>query len=422
MAVDTECGGMIDKEQAMRDMENADPTVVGQRLREARKDCGRTQEEAAKHLGCSRPTLIAIEKGTRLARADEIMRLAELYGRRIHELVRSGAPAVALAPHLRAAVDLTRSDTGKLDDAVRILERYAEDYRELERLLGAPLTVNHPPAVSIPAKVKLSEFCEDVAMRERRRLLLGDQPLLNLRQTLEAEVGVRVFYGPMPSVVAGMYAFVADLGYCVLINSKHPPERRRTSLAHEYGHFLSARHEPGIDYLTHKSRKPIKERFAEYFALSFLMPRSGLRRQFLDIVRSRGDFQVADLCRLSSFYFVSVQAMTLRLEELGMIGAGSWDYLTEKGLKVEAAKRDLKLGVRSTAPIEFYPERYKLLAVQAYQEELISEGQLARFLRCDRINAREIVADTLSRLDVDAEGNESIMEMSFRHSLLSKST
>ena len=128
----------------MRNPETTDPTVVGQRLREARKECGRTQEEAARHLGCSRPTLIAIEKGTRLAQADEIMKLAELYGRRVHELVRPGAPAVALAPHLRAAVDPTLRDKGKLDDAVRILERYAEDYRELERLLGAPLTVNIP--------------------------------------------------------------------------------------------------------------------------------------------------------------------------------------------------------------------------------------------------------------------------------------
>ena len=42
-----------------------DPRIFGQRLAEARKARGITQEAAAAHLGCSRPTYIAIEKGER---------------------------------------------------------------------------------------------------------------------------------------------------------------------------------------------------------------------------------------------------------------------------------------------------------------------------------------------------------------------
>jgi Zn-dependent peptidase ImmA (M78 family)/transcriptional regulator with XRE-family HTH domain len=400
--------------------EPVDPVVLGQRLAEARRVSGRTQKEAADYLGCSRPTVIAIEKGTRPATAGEIVRLASLYGRTVHELVRPGAPAVALEPHLRAAVDASRGDVEEINEAVRMLGTFAEDYRELERIGKAPLRLSYPPEVHIPRRGKLAEFAEDVAGRERARMMLGDQPLLDLRGTLESEVGIRVFYAPMPSGIAGMYAYVADLGYCVLINRKHPPERQRASLAHEYGHFLSDRHRPGIDYLLEAGRRPLRERFAEKFAMSFLMPRSGLCRRFNEVVEAKGDFQVADLCRLSSFFFVSVQAMTLRLEELRLIDRGAWDYLTESGFKANRAREALDLPTRRSRPEEPYPERYKFLAVLAYQEEAISEGQLAHFLRCDRVTARGIVAECVRRAETDAEGNSALMTFPFKRSLLAQ--
>src|SRR6266478_4496014 len=80
-----------------------DPRLLGRRLAEARKARDVTQEEAAKHLGCSRPTLIAIEKGERPAKPEEIVKLAAFYGRPVHELVRPGEPVADLQPHLRAA-------------------------------------------------------------------------------------------------------------------------------------------------------------------------------------------------------------------------------------------------------------------------------------------------------------------------------
>ena len=52
----------------MVEVNHIDPKLLGQRLVEARKARGVTQEDAAKHLECSRPILIAIEKGTRPAK------------------------------------------------------------------------------------------------------------------------------------------------------------------------------------------------------------------------------------------------------------------------------------------------------------------------------------------------------------------
>lgn len=55
--------------------------VVGQRLRDARESIGFTQLEVAEALGVSRPTLVALEQGSRKITGLELRRLARLYQR-----------------------------------------------------------------------------------------------------------------------------------------------------------------------------------------------------------------------------------------------------------------------------------------------------------------------------------------------------
>jgi Zn-dependent peptidase ImmA (M78 family)/DNA-binding XRE family transcriptional regulator len=401
---------------------NIDPRILGQRLAEARKARGITQEAAAAHLGCSRPTYIAIEKGERPAKPEEVIKLAAFFGRRVHELVLQSEPVADLQPHLRAVAERMQAGDDELDRGIAELQQFAEDYRELERLMNAPLRSKLPDERTLSNLVDPAELAESAAVDERDRLKLGDQPVINLRSILETEVGLRVFYGDLPSPIAGMYAFVTDLGCCILINRKHPEERRRVSMLHEYGHVIVDRHKPGIDYLVMPGRKPANERFADSFAMAFLMPATSVRRRFLDVVNSTGDFRVADLCRLAHTYFVSVEAAAYRLEKLGLLQRGKADLLKESKLPVRDAKERLRL---SPHPVldDPYPERYKALAVYAYEQEMISEGQLARFLRCDRVTAREIVQDYLTSRDVNIDGQaEAIQFDETQQSLLRATT
>ena len=200
--------------------------------------------------------------------------------------------------------------------------------------MDAPLRYNYPPPVNLETPVDVAELAETVASQERRRLGLGEQPVEQLRRLLEWDVGLRIFYWPLPSAIAGMYAYADDLGGCIMVNRKHPAQRRRVSMLHEYGHLIVDRYKPGIDYLNMPGRKPANERFAEAFALSFLMPANAVRQRFHEIVAATNDFQVADLCRLSHFFFVSVEAMALRLEQLA---ADSERKLgTDKGVEVRS--------------------------------------------------------------------------------------
>ncbi len=400
-----------------------DPRVLGQRIAEARKARGKTQEEVAEFLGCSRPTYIAVEKGDRAVKPDEIIKLASFFGRKVNELVRPGEPVTDLQPHLRGVADkLKGSDETQaaLNAAIDQLQTLAEDYRELERLMNAPLRPSYPPEVVLNPRIEATQQAEVVAEQERKRLGLGDQPVIYLRKTLEWDVGLRIFYSrELPSKIAGMYAYSAELGACILINRKHPPERRRVSMLHEYGHVLLStdRYRPGIDYLTTPGRKAANERFAEAFALSFLMPATSVRQQFQKTVATTGDFQVADLCRMKHFYFVSLEAMTIRVEQLGLIPRGTWDQLKESGFAPRKAEAMLGLASHPTDN-SIVPERYKMLAVHAFQRGEIGDSDLAHYLRCDIVSAREVAERTLTSREVEPSGEERTVRMDFPQSLL----
>jgi Zn-dependent peptidase ImmA (M78 family)/DNA-binding XRE family transcriptional regulator len=408
----------------MLQLEEIDPKTLGQRLAEARKARGVTQEEVAEFLGYSRPTYIAMEKGERPPKADEIMRLAMYFGRTVHELVRPGEPAVALQPHLRGVAERMKAgDDKQLLEAIDEFQRFAEDYRQLEEQMNVTLRASFPPELNLDTPIDVTELAEGFAVQERRRLGLGDQPVVHLRTILEWDVGLRIFYGEkLPSAIAGMYAWTADLGCCILINRNHPPQRRRVSMVHEYGHLIVDRYKPGIDYVSMTGRKPANERFAETFGLSFLMPASSVRAKFHEVVTSTNDFRVADLCRLSHFYFVSVEAMALRLEKLGLIAKGSSENL--KGSKFSPMKAAQMLELlphpETSQP---YPQRYKFLAVHAYEQGKITQVQLARFLRCDVVTARKIVTECLTSTDVASDGQLEMLHLEeFQKSLLSNAS
>ncbi|QGJ71801.1 Transcriptional regulator [Planctomycetales bacterium 10988] len=402
----------------MLQLESIDPRSFGKRIVEARKARGVTQKEVAEFLGCSRPTYIAIEKGERPLNPDEVRKIASFLGQRVHELVRPAEPVVDLQPHLRAVVGKIRAaDEQQLYAGIDELQRFAEDYRELERLANAQLPYNYPPTVELGGRIDPAQLAESISVRERQRLGLGDQPVSNLRSLLELDVGLRIFYGVLPSNIAGMYAYTTDLGCCILINRNHPAEKRRASMLHEYGHLIVDRYQPGIDYLTFPGRKPANERFAEQFSLCFLMPTSSVHKRFQEIVTTTGDFQVGDLCRLSHFYFVSVEAMALRLEQLGLMPRGTWQALMESELAPRKAQEMLEL---PSQPISSDPfsKRYTFLAVQVFEQAKISQGQLARFLRCDPLSAREIVAECRASLQIEESGVSRQLELPFDRSLL----
>src|SRR5947209_7419992 len=108
-----------------------DPARLGERLAAARRARGFSQEEVARLLGVSRPTLVSIEKGTRMARAAEVSALADLFGCSVHELVAGRQFVADFAPQFR----LTQArdvPPEAVEKAVRDFQALCEDYLTLE--------------------------------------------------------------------------------------------------------------------------------------------------------------------------------------------------------------------------------------------------------------------------------------------------
>jgi len=397
--------------------ESIDPRALAERLCEARRAAKVTQEAAADYLGISRPTFIAVEKGTRRPRPEELVKLAQLYKTPLNTLLRNDQRPHNLQPHLRAQLESASNGQEEVEAAVGQLVAFVDDYQYLESLVGAKAATHFPPAARIPPG-PIERFAEYCAQQERARLNLGaHQPISTLRKVLE-ESGLHVFYDKLASSLAGLYVFVPDFGYCILINAAHPMVRRRWTIAHEYGHFLIERDRPGVDFLRPIQRKSESERFADTFASSFLMPEAGVQTRFYEEVDRTGDFNVGDLCRMAELYGVSLNAMALRLEALGLIPRGSWDNIQETRVAVGTLRREAGIEPATDKDsVEPYPARYRMLAVQAYKNDKLSEGQLARLLRCSRIEAREVV-EQLSEITDDADGTRSRVPLELTHSLL----
>lgn len=385
-----------------------DLSGLAERLAAARRAANVKQDEAAAHLKISRPTYIAIEKGTRRPKPGEIIALAELYKVPLNALLRQGATPEPLRPHLRSLLDLSSDSQRELEKAVGMLTEYIDDYQYLESLTGNEMVVHFPPPVRIPPG-PIERFAEHCAQEERARLNLGaHQPIYGLRKTLE-EAGLHVFVDRLDSKLAGLYVFIPKFGYCIVINQVHPWEKRRWTIAHEYGHFLTERDRPGVDYLRPMQRKHESERFADAFAAAFLMPEAGVQRRFYEEIERSKDFKVVDLCRIADFFGVSIMAMTFRLEALGLVPKGSWDQISVSRIPIRELKKaaGIERADERRSP-QRYPQRYKLLAVQAFADEKISEGQLAKLLRCSRIEAREIVSRSSILNPGDNDGSVSI--------------
>jgi Zn-dependent peptidase ImmA (M78 family)/DNA-binding XRE family transcriptional regulator len=391
----------------LQEVVDADPKSLASRLREARVEKGLRQEDAAARLGVARTTIINIEKALRRVRPQELVALAGLYERPLNELLRPAPAPEPLAVQFRLAPS-QRPDDVSLRLAIDELGRLCDDYVELERLLDASLARREPPPYVVEG---FEQAAAEVAGAERSRLSLGDGPALQLRDLLEEEVGLRIFSMPLPRGTAGLFAYANELGGCVAINAAHPSGRQVLSLAHEYAHFLTTRDRAEVTALRAYSRVPESERFADAFARHFLMPSSGVIRHFNNLKRSRpGNPTRGDLVRLAHFYRVSLEAMVLRLEDLRLVRVGTWDELRASGFKVHEALELLDLS-QEPPDTRLLPRRYEQLAVEAYLRGIISEGQFARFLRTDRLRARERAQDLASQYGIGQDGEITHVEL-----------
>ena len=382
---------------------------LGERLRLARDAANLTQKQAADAITIARTTLVAIEQGQRRVRMDELLQLAKLYRASVNALLRSESVHVDLVPRFRKLI--TKEDPAA-SAATELLSNLARAEVELENLLGIKRARSYPPERPIlSGDVRVQ--AEQDALELRQRLGLGFAPIVDIVTLLEMELGVRVYVRRFDGSVSGVFAYDEVLGACILLNANHPRERRNQTGGHELGHLISVRHEPEILHADEPENSR-EERYAIAFARSFLSPAGAVRQKFQDVTAGSPRLTRRHIIVLAHFFGVSREAMVRRLEELGLCKNGSWDWFAANGGitddQVAQVLGDLKARDQyKTEADRPTTLRLNLLAAEAYRQELLSEGQLARLLHLDRVELRGLLHDRDNQ-EGEADGAPTLLQ------------
>ena len=381
-------------------LEEMNRVEIGERLRVAREDVGITQAQAAVAIDVARTTLLAVEKGQRRVRINELQRLARIYNTSVNALLRRESVYVDLVPRFRK---LRTSTDEAGDSAARLLANLVRAEVELENLLGIKRTPNYPPERPIMFGDVRAQ-AENDATEFRQWLGLGMAPVRDLVSLLELDLGVRVYVRRLNPRISGLFAYDDKLGACMLLNANHPRERRTQSAGHEVGHFVSTRRTAEILH-TDEHENSRAERYANVFGRAFLTPARTVMQRFREITAGSSRLTRRHVILLAHAFGISREAMVRRLEELGLTKAGTWDWFQANGGIADVQARQVLGDLVGVDTDKIEADRpttlhLNLLAAEAWRQELLSEGQLARLLHLDRLRMREILDN------VEVEGSE----------------
>ena len=384
-----------------------DLATLGKRLKEARLNCGVSQEAAAEAIGVPRTAIVHIEAGNRSVSTLELAELARLYGRPVAEFfakeeTQGEDPLVALhrlSPEVK--------DRAAVEREVRQCVEICRQGVELEAALGRRIRLG-PPAYDLPSPTNYSEAIEqgeEIAEEERNRVGIGYAPIPDMADLLTGQ-SIWASGAELPDEMSGLFLHHPSVGLVVLVNYDHHRGRKRFSYAHEYAHALLDR-KRSVTVTTRGNSSELVEKRANAFAASFLVPKVGVEL-FLALLNkggaSRRTFHVYDVATegeieaerrtlartqeisfqdaalLAAHFGVSYQVAVYRLSDLGFINREEQKGLLEA---LESAHNYLRLigrweavGSKPSTQDRELRSQVIPLALEAYRREEISRGKL----------------------------------------------
>lgn len=310
--------------------------IIAKRLKTARETAGLTQADLAAKLGFKdRQTLAAIEAGQRKITADELLRVANVFGVDFEYFTDgfrlAGEGAFSWRADKNAAGDL-------LGDFEERAGRWIATYRRLGEIQGVKVPLLQP-------RLGLTERSSFEAAAAAAEALvveweLGDWPALVLEEAIRTRLSALVLYVDAPKGISGAACCVPGLN-TILINRSEVEGRRHYDLAHETFHLLT------WDQMTPehleateanyrgKGRHKRVEQLADNFAAALLMPERVLKPMWL----GRGDQDIhAWINRTATDFLVSAKAVKWRLTNLGWISKADHLNINDAKLTVSGGK------------------------------------------------------------------------------------
>ena len=256
---------------------------------------------------------------------------------------------------------------------LQMLERYLT----IEEILDLPsVNWDRPRFAPYPVVNDIWE-ADRAASILRNDWELGLNPIPNMAELME-ERGIKVLFRPLMDSMGGFTAHVRrdseEEAPVIVVNATHGGERQRFTIAHEIGHLVLDV-SPGID----------EEKVAHRFAGAFLMPEEVM---WAEIGKHRTALGWAELFKLKLMLGVSVQAITYRCKDLGIISPTLMDRMYSVFEEI---------GWRSPPYKEEHPipgeksGRFERLCYRALAEGAISESKASELLEISVHDLNELM-------------------------------
>lgn len=372
------------------------------RLRGAKK---LSQAEVAEQARLSRVAYGNIESGTAKPKVATLMRIAEVLGVKLQELLTPTRPLRAV--RFRALKRMTSREQVLVDVA-----RWLENYNELEQLLDEHVPFPFEELVrELPKKPGGAERARAAAERARADLgLRPDDSIRDICGLLEERGGIKVFPMRVASdAFFGLSVAKDDDGPALVVNAwdRISVERWIFTAAHELGHLLL--HLGAYD-VTKTEEERDQEEEANQFASHFLMPQKLFAQEWNE---ARGLPLVDRVLKVKRIFRISYRTVLFRLSEQPTYGKRIWQQfqIAHKARFGHSLLRTnepeaLAPGDFSAAIVEpraadeptrlssedFVEDRLSRLVRSALEQENISVGRAAEILDLDLKTMRAVIS------------------------------
>lgn len=245
---------------------NMELAELGTRIARARELAGVSQTSLGDALGVDRSAISRMEKGDRKVSVPEMLTIAERLERPLSYFMSEAVPSVVSR---RSDSEGAHESNALLDEELRAFSSDVADMLERGLISGTDRG-------SFAFRTPHSHDDAELAARKIRDLVgVGlDAPILDLGRFCD-DLGLLMYTAALTqNGPDGACVEVGDPGNqlgVAVINGEAPHGRRRMTLAHELGHWLT-----GDAYDTDASRDA--ERMLNSFAIHLLAPRPGLIR------------------------------------------------------------------------------------------------------------------------------------------------
>ena len=360
--------------------------MIGNRLKLARSATGLSLRALSVRID-NRVTAQAIGKYERdesMPSSGVLIALADALNVSVNYLVGDPGMTLLSVDYRNKTVESRREEHRITAMVLQMLERYLA----IEEILGLPsVNWDKPRSAPYPVIKDLLE-ADRAASMLRNDWELGLNSIPNMAELME-ERGVKVLFRPLEDGVDGFTAHVqrenGEDSPVIVANADHGGERQRFTIAHEIGHLMLDV-SPAID----------EEKAVYRFAGALLMPEEVM---WAEIGRRRTALGWAELFKLKLMLGVSVQAISYRCKDLGIISAS---------LMAEMFDVFRELGWRDPPYEEAHPipgessGRFERLCYRALAEGAISESKASELLEMSVHDLNIMMDDPRSSADMVA--------------------